>query len=89
MAGAGLAGLVAVRSLAKRRRSAPAAAPDPASELRQKLAESRTIVDERDEFESAELTVDLAEPAPPDPDTRRRAVHESARETVERMRRPR
>jgi MYXO-CTERM domain-containing protein len=67
-----------------------AVSPDPrAEELRRKLAESRAIVDERDEFESAELTVDLAEPAPVDPDTRRRAVHDSARETVERMRRPR
>ena len=55
-------------------------------ELRRKLAESRTIVEERDEFEGAELTVDLAEPAPEDPESRRRAVHEAARETVERMR---
>ena len=57
-----------------------------AEELRRKLAESRTIVEERDEFEGAELTVDLAEPAPEDPESRRRAVHEAARETVERMR---
>ena len=64
--------------------------PDPrAEELRRKLAESRAIVDEREEFEAAELTVDLAEPAPEDPDSRRRAVHESARETVDRMRRSR
>jgi hypothetical protein len=61
--------------------------PDPrAEELRLKLAESRAIVEERDEFEAAELTIDLAEPAPEDPESRRRAVHESARETVQEMR---
>lgn len=70
-----------------RRRREPVVAHDPrAEELRRKLAESRTIVEERDEFEGAELTVDLAEPAPEDPESRRRAVHEAGRETVERMR---
>ena len=57
-----------------------------AEELRRKLAESRTLVEERDEFEAAEVTVDLAEPAPEDPDSRRRAVHESARATAQQMR---
>jgi hypothetical protein len=57
-----------------------------AEELRRKLAESRTIVEEREEFEGAELAVDRAEPAPEDPESRRRAVHEAGRETVERMR---
>jgi hypothetical protein len=73
-----------------RRRREPVAAPaaDPrADELRRKLADSRSIVEERAEFEEAELTVDLAEPAPEDPETRRRAVHDSARATVEQMRR--
>jgi hypothetical protein len=71
----------------RRRREPVDTAQDPrAEELRRKLAESRTIVEERDEFEGAELTVDLAEPAPEDPESRRRAVHEAARETVERMR---
>jgi hypothetical protein len=70
-----------------RRRREPATAPDPrAEELRRKLAESRSIVEERDEFEGAETTVDQVEPAPEDPESRRRAVHETARETVERMR---
>ena len=58
-----------------------------ADELRRKLAESRSLVEEREEFEAAELTVDLAEPAPEDPESRRRAVHDSARATVEQMRR--
>jgi hypothetical protein len=74
----------------RRRRGPAAVGNDPrAEELRRKLAESRTIVEERDEFEGAELTVDLAEPAPEDPESRRRAVHEAGRETVERMRRGR
>jgi len=74
----------------RRRREPVAAASDPrAEELRRKLAESRTIVEERDEFEGSELTVDLAEPAPEDPEARRRVVHDAGRETVERMRRGR
>jgi len=70
-----------------RRRREPPVGPDPrAEELRRKLVESRSIVEERDEFEAAELTIDRAEPAPEDPESRRRAVHESGRATVERMR---
>ena len=72
----------------RRRREAPAG-PDPrADELRRKLAEARSIVEERDEFEAAEVTVDLAEPAPAhaDPESRRRAVHDAGRAAVERMR---
>jgi hypothetical protein len=60
-----------------------------AEELRRKLVESRSIVEERDEFEGAELTVDQAEPVPEDPEARRRVVHEEARATAERMRGPR
>jgi hypothetical protein len=72
----------------RRRREAASADVDPrAEELRHKLAESRSMVEEREEFEGAELTVDLAEPAPEDPESRRHAVHESARATVEQMRR--
>jgi hypothetical protein len=82
-----LLGAFAVLGFLRRRRE-PAAAADPrAEELRRKLEESRSIVDERDEFEGAEVTVDLAEPAPGDPESRRRAVHDSARATVDQMRR--
>jgi hypothetical protein len=35
------------------------------------------------------VTVDLAEPAPENPESRRRAVHDAGRATVERMRRDR
>jgi hypothetical protein len=70
-----------------RRRREPQHPPDPrAEELRRKLAESRAMVTEREEFEAAELTIDLAEAAPDDPESRRRNVHEAARETVEQMR---
>ena len=69
----------------RRRREVPSGPNPRADELRRKLAESRLIVEERDEFEAAEVTVDLAEPAP-DPESRRRAVHDAGRATVERMR---
>jgi hypothetical protein len=72
--------------LRRRQKPAPAGADPRAEELRRKLDESRSIVEEREEFEGAELTVDLAEPAPEDPESRRRAVHDSARATVEQMR---
>jgi hypothetical protein len=83
-----LVGGFALFGFLRRRREPPAAVPDPrADELRRRLAESRSIVEERDEFEGAELTVDQAEPAPEDPESRRRAVHDAARATAERMRR--
>ena len=89
---AGLAALGVYGALASRRRKpmqAPAPTspgPDPrAEELRRKLAESRTIVEERETFEAAETTVDQAH-APQDPETRRRAVHETGRAAAERMR---
>jgi hypothetical protein len=81
-----LLGAVAVFGFLRRHREPVPEALDPrAEELRRKLAESRSIVEERDEFEGAELTVDRAEPAPEDPESRRRAVHESARATAEQM----
>jgi len=72
-----------------RRRQQAGVTPEPesdrrAEELRRKLAESRTIVEEREEFEAAETPVDEAY-APDDPETRRRAVHEAGRAAAERM----
>jgi hypothetical protein len=82
-----LLGAFALLGFLRRRREVVEPVVDPrADELRRKLAESRSIVEEREEFEGAELTVDLAEPAPEDPESRRRAVHDSARATVEQMR---
>jgi hypothetical protein len=64
--------------------------PDPrAEELRQKLAEARAAVDEREEFEERETTVDQApdpEPEPQDLDERRRRVHERAKASARKMR---
>jgi hypothetical protein len=63
---------LALAGLLRRRREGPAEEGDPrAEELRRKLAESR------EEREEAALA---------DPESRRRAVHESARATVEQMR---
>jgi hypothetical protein len=70
-----------------RRRKPAVVPPDPrAEELRQKLEEARTIVEERDEFEAAETPVDQVEPASGDPDARRREVHEAGRAAAEHMR---
>jgi hypothetical protein len=81
-------GVFALLGFLRRRRKTAPVVPDPrADELRRKLDESRSIVDERDEFEGAEVTVDRAEPAPQDLQSRRRAVHESARTSAEQMRR--
>ena len=78
----GVAGAAVVRAL--RRKPAPLPAPDPrAEELRQKLDESRAVVDEREEFESAETSVDEVEVEVED---RRRAVHERGRAAAEQMR---
>jgi hypothetical protein len=64
----------------------PAPAEDPrAEELRQKLEESRAVVDAPEEFDSAETTVDQAEPV--DVENRRDAVHERGRAAAEEMRR--
>jgi hypothetical protein len=84
-------GLAAVWRVLHRRPSGwvePEAAPDPrAEQLRARLDESRPVVDDRDEFEAAETSVDQAE-ALPDPDERRRAVHSEGRSVVDRMRDP-
>jgi len=58
-----------------------------AGELRQRLDESRAVVDDRGEFESAETPVDEVDAVPPqDPAERRRAVHAEGRSAVDRMR---
>jgi hypothetical protein len=53
-----------------------------ADDLRRRVEESRLVLDERDEFEGAETPVDEAA----DPESRRRDVHDRARQMVERMR---
>jgi hypothetical protein len=75
-----------------RRRPAGWVEPEPADpradELRRRLEESRPVVDDRDEFEAAETTVDAVEAIPEDPEARRRAVHAEGRSAVDRMRDP-
>jgi hypothetical protein len=82
-------GLAALwRSIRRRPRGwgEPEAPTDPrAEDLRARLDESRPVVEDREEFESAETTVDAVD-AVPDPDERRRAVHAEGRAAVDRMR---
>jgi hypothetical protein len=60
---------------------------DPRAEaLRRRLDESRGVVEDREEFEAAETTVDAVEDVPADPAERRRAVHAEGRSAAERMR---
>ena len=85
LGGAVVAGSVAYRFLV--RRSPAPAVPEPHVEaLKSKLAESRVVVDDREEFESAETPVDQAESLPPELGDRRRSVHERGREAAEQMR---
>jgi hypothetical protein len=83
--GAGLA-----RALRGRPRAAQElpAGPDPrAEELRDKLAEAREVVGERDEAEQAETPVDEAEPTGEDLAERRRKVHAHGHAVAGEMRR--
>jgi hypothetical protein len=80
--GGALGGLAVWRLV--RRKTAPAPRPpDPAAELRAKLEESKPLVTERESFEEAETTVDAA----PDPDSRRRDVHEAAMARIRELKR--
>ena len=86
LGGAVVAGGVAYRFLV-RREPAPAA-PEPHVEaLKSKLAESRVVADDREEFEAAETPVDQAESVPPDVGDRRASVHERGRQVADQMRR--
>jgi hypothetical protein len=78
---AGLAGGAAVYRAF--RRQPPVAEPDPAEELKAKLAEARAVGDDREEFEAGETPVDEA--PDPDVDARRRSVHERARTAIDEM----
>ena len=87
LAGFGIAAALRSRLLRRLAVSAPlpepAPEPDPrADELRQRIAEAREVVDERDTFEGAETTIDDA----PDPASRRREVHDRGRAALDRMR---
>jgi hypothetical protein len=84
--GAVVAGAAAYRAFF-RRGPAPVL-PEPHVEaLKSKLAEARVVVDDREEFESAETPIDQAETVPTELGDRRRSVHERGRQVAEEMRR--
>ena len=85
--GAAVAGAAAHRLF--RRRPGRIAGPDThAEELRSKLAESRAVVEDREEFDSGETPVDDAEDVvSPDLGDRRRALHARGLHVAEEMRR--
>jgi hypothetical protein len=78
----GALGGLAVWRLARRKKPAPVA-PDPAAQLRAKLAESKPLISERESFEEAETPVDAAA----DPETRRRDVHDAALKRMSELKR--
>ena len=84
--GAVVAGAAVYRALV-RRGPAPVE-PEPHVEaLKSKLAESRVVAEDREEFESAETPIDEAEAVPTEVGDRRRSVHERGRQVAEQMRR--
>jgi hypothetical protein len=85
LGGAVIAGATAYRFLL--RRLPETAAPEPHAEaLKSKLAESRVVAEDRDEFEAAETPVDQAESVPVEVGDRRASVHEKGRQMAEQMR---
>jgi len=86
LGGAVVAGATTYRALT-RRPPAPVL-PEPHVEaLKARLAESKALVEEREEFESGETPIDRAEPLPTELGDRRRSVHDRGRQVAEQMRR--
>jgi hypothetical protein len=86
LGGAVVAGAAAYRAF--RHRPPAPSVPEPHAEaLKTTFAESREVVEEREEFESGETTVDVVEPVPTELGDRRRSVHERGRQVAEDMRR--
>lgn len=84
--GAVVAGAAAYKAIF-RRGPAPVV-PEPHVEaLKSKLAESRVVAEDREEFEAAETPIDEAEAVPSEVGNRRRSVHERGRQVAEQMRR--
>jgi hypothetical protein len=87
LGGAVIAGAAAYRAFS-RRPPAPVV-PEPHVEaLKARLAESKAVVQEREEFEAGETPIDEAEPVPTEVGDRRRSVHDRGRKVAEQMRRP-
>ena len=86
LGGAVVAGAAAYRALT-RRPPAPVV-PEPHVEaLKARLAESKAVAQDREEFEARETPVDEAEPIPTELGDRRRSVHDRGRQVAEEMRR--
>jgi hypothetical protein len=85
LGGAVVAGAAAYRTFF--RGHAPVVPEPHVDALKSKLAESRAVVDDREEFESAETPIDQAESVPAELGDRRRSVHERGRQVAEEMRR--
>ena len=84
--GAVVAGAAAYKAIF-RRGPAPVV-PEPHVEaLKSKLAASRVVAEDREEFEAAETPIDEAETVPGEVGDRRRTVHERGRQVAEQMRR--
>jgi len=75
-----LAALAGIAGIAWFRRRKPAVPPDPAEELKAKLAQAREAADDREEFEAGEKPIDEV---PDDVATRRSAVHDRARAAID------
>jgi hypothetical protein len=70
----------------RRRRSAFELGPSPADDLREKLAETRTAEAESPPAEEPEQEEpEQEEPEEQDPNTRRRNVHDRAREAIDEL----
>jgi len=76
-------GAAAYRLFRRTPRPTPERVPDPAEELKAKLAEARAAGDDRETFEAGETPVD--EVADAGVDERRRSVHERARAAIDEM----
>ena len=79
-----IAGGLGVGAALRRRRRPVLDPPSPADDLRTKLAESRSLVDEREQFEAGETPVDQV----PDVDARRAGVHDRARQAIDELSEP-
>jgi hypothetical protein len=77
-------GLAAYRAVKGRPRAQDTAVDGRAEELKARLEAARAAEDDRDDFESGEVTVDEAL----DPGARRAQVHEQGRAALDEMREP-
>jgi hypothetical protein len=86
---AGGLGIAAFLRLRRGQHTVEAPAPDPAEELRRKLAEARGAGDDRDDFDAAEGTpIDEADAPKLSLEERRAAIHAKAQDALGEMHQP-